>query len=74
MVQHFMADDLYGMYNKSQVNTAIRRIAITDLEPNIENILVLTTYNGIRTHPSQHTIRIHWHVSNLTLVISDVWY
>ena len=38
--------------------TAIRRIAITDLEPNIEYRLGLNSYNRIRTHLSQHNIRI----------------
>ena len=37
-------------------------ITITDLEPNIEYILGLMIYNGIITHSSQHTIRIHIHV------------
>ena len=41
---------------------------LTDLEPNIEYKLGLTIYNGIRTHLSQRTIRIHLHVSNLTRV------
>ena len=39
-------------------DTATDRIAITYLEPNIEYILGLTNYNGIRTHSSLHTVRI----------------
>ena len=52
----------------SKINLAIQRIAITDIEPNIEYILCLIIWNGIRTHLSQHTIRIHHHVSSLTQV------
>ena len=43
-------------------------ITLTYLEPNIEYILGLQTYNGIRTHSSQHTIQIHCHVPNITRV------
>ena len=38
--------------------SAMCRIAMKYLEPTIEYILGLTNYNGIRTHLSQHTIRI----------------
>ena len=37
-------------------------ITITYLEPNIEYILGFMIYNGIITHSSQRTIRIHLHV------------
>ena len=49
------------------------RIAITDLEPNIEYRLGLLIYNGIIIHSSQRMIQIHCHLSNLTRVRSDVW-
>ena len=62
---------IYQAYWKCSFDTnmtAILRIALTDLEPNIEYILGLTNYNGIRTHSSQHMIRIHCHVPNITRV------
>ena len=53
---------------------AIRRISITDIEPNLEYRLGLMMENGIRTHSIQHTIRIHRHVSNITQVRSYGWF
>ena len=39
-----------------------------DLDPNIEYILGIPIYNEIQTYSSQHTIRIHCHLPNLTRV------
>ena len=52
----------------SKVTFEIRRIAIVDLEPNIECRSGLIIWNRIRTHSSQLTNRIHRHMSNLTRV------
>ena len=47
-------------------------LPLTDLDPNIEYTLILTIYNGIITHSSQHVIRIYCCVPNLTLVRGTV--
>ena len=62
-------------YLKDAADTLVQQagMPLTYLDPNIEYRLVLTIYNDVITHSSQHMIRIHFHVSNITRVISKLW-
>ena len=54
----YIYEELVKWFVDALGKSAMCRIAITYLEPNLEYILCLTNLNGVRTHLSQHTIRI----------------